>query len=322
MSNLAIVAVALGAALVLTPVAALVARRLGVVDRPGPLKVQQAPVPYLGGIAVFVALGLGIVVSWSRLSLLVPLALLTLLGLADDVGEIPPRLRLIAEVGIGLVAGAVVPAPGHLGVLVTAALVVGLVNAVNLLDGLDGLAGGVAVASALGFAVIAGSARELALALAGALGGFLWYNRPPARIYLGDAGAYLTGGALALAAALVLRSEHGGRGWVAVPLLVALPVFDTAVAIVRRRRAGRPVLSGDRSHVYDQLVDRGRSRVQAVLECIGLQAVLTALGVLVLHLDTAWAVGVASASAAALIGLAGWGGFVSSSSRAHRTELS
>ena len=255
MNAVLVCVLALVVALVATPVAAAVARRIGVVDRPGPLKVQRTPVPYLGGVAVFVALAGPL--AFTRPSLLAPLALLLVLGLADDLGDLPPRLRLLLEVGIGLVGGAIAPAPGSFGVLVTAAFVVGLVNAVNLLDGLDGLAGGVAFASAVGFAVVGGSARLPALALAGALGGFLWFNRPPARIYLGDAGAYMCGGALALLAGLALGNHSGAARWAAIPLLVALPVFDTAIAIVRRRRAGAPLFGGDRSHVYDQLVDRG-----------------------------------------------------------------
>ena len=103
-------------------------------------------------------------------------------------GDLPPRVRLVCELAIGIVGGLVAPAPGRIGVLVTCVFVVGLVNAVNLLDGLDGLAGGVVCASAVGFALVGGPGRVPAIALAASLGGFLWFNRPPARIYLGDAG--------------------------------------------------------------------------------------------------------------------------------------
>jgi UDP-GlcNAc:undecaprenyl-phosphate GlcNAc-1-phosphate transferase len=312
-SAFAAFAVALVVALLVTPLAARLARRFDVVDRPGPLKVQRDAVPYLGGVAVCIALAGPIAVI--RPSLLAPLALLLALGLADDLGDLEPRLRLLLELGIGLVGGVVAPAAGGaLGVLVTAAFVVGLVNAVNLLDGLDGLAGGVAFASAIGFAVVDGPARLPALALAGALGGFLVFNRPPARIYLGDSGAYMIGGALALLAGLAIGGGGAGSSaaaWAAIPLLVALPVFDTAIAIVRRRRAGRPLFGGDRSHVYDQLVDRGQTRSQAVLECIAAQALLTAVGVFAIHLRAGWAIVAATACVAALVVVATWGGFIS-----------
>src|SRR3954464_3378089 len=125
MSGFAAFGVALVVALVATPAAAALARRFGVVDKPGPLKVQQTSVPYLGGVAVFIALAGPIAVV--RPSLLAPLALLLALGLADDLGALPPRLRLVLELGIGLVGGLVAPATdGVLGVLVTGAFVVGL----------------------------------------------------------------------------------------------------------------------------------------------------------------------------------------------------
>ncbi len=286
-------------ALVLTPCAAYVARRTGVVDRPGPLKVQTRAIPYLGGLAVFAAAAGPIAIS--RPALLVPLGLAALLGLVDDIADIRAGIRLVAEIGVGLVAGILIdsPLPTGLGVVVTAALVVGLINAVNLIDGLDALASGVAVASAVGFVVIGGPARPIAAALAGALSGFLAYNRPPARIYLGDSGAYLVGTALAVCTALVLDDPGGASGWAAIPLLVALPVLDTAVAIVRRRRARRPLFSGDRSHVYDQLVDRGRSRVHVVGVMVAIQFLLTALGVMTANL----AASLALPAAAIVVGI-------------------
>ncbi len=284
MNGLTAFAVAVVAALLLTPLAAALARRTGVVDRPGPLKIQREPIPYLGGLAVFAAAAGPIALV--RPALLLPLGLAGLLGLVDDIGDVRPIVRLIAEIGVGLVAGLVIdsPLPVPLGVIVTAALVVGLINAVNLIDGLDGLAGGVAAASAIGFVVLGGPARPIAAAFAGALGGFLVYNRPPARIFLGDSGAYLVGTALACCTAIVLDDPGGASGWAAIPLLVALPVLDTIVAIARRRRARRPLFAGDRSHVYDQLVDRGRTRVQVVVAMVTAQFVLTGLGVVTANL--------------------------------------
>lgn len=288
--------VAFAVALLATPCAAAVARRLHVLDRPGALKVQDRPVPYLGGTAVFVAVG--VVLVPTRPSWLVPLALALALGVWDDVGEIHPVLRLACECVIGLVAGAFVPATSTAGVVVTAVFVVALINAVNLLDGLDGLAAGVVGVSAVGFAIVGGPGRVFALGLAGALAGFLVFNRPPARIYLGDGGAYLLGASLALLAASAVHSGDGVGGWAAVALLVAVPLADTGIAILRRLRAHRPLFSGDRSHVYDQLVDRGRSRGEAVLLCIVAQGVVAAIGILAWHL----------APIAALVVAAGVGG--------------
>jgi len=261
-----------------TPVAAIVARRTGIVDRPGPLKTHLRPVPYLGGAAVFLGLGAGLLLAGLP-ELLVPLALALALGIVDDARPMPPAVRLAAEAVIGASAGFV--APGDLPSRVLAAIfVVMLLNAVNLLDGQDGLATSVGLVSALGFAWIGGDARALGLALAGALAAFLVFNRPPARIYLGDGGAYLLGTALALAPAL----EGGGAGewsvWFAAPLVVAIPLVDTAIAVLRRARTGAPLLAGDRSHLYDQLVDRGLGVTASTAVCAAAQVVFTLIGVL------------------------------------------
>lgn len=302
-------AVAFVIASVATPLVARVALRTGIVDHPGPLKVQQAPVPYLGGVAVFAAVG--VPVAFVHPSLLAPLALALALGLADDARGLAARWRLGCEVVIGFVAGAVAPAPGPLGVVVTALFVVGLINAVNLLDGLDGLASGVALVSAIGFASFGGAGRVPALALAGGLAGFLLYNRPPARVYLGDAGAYFVGATHAILAALALGATDAPAGWAAVPLLVALPVADTAIAIMRRVRAKRPVFTGDRSHVYDQLVDRGLRTGRVTLTMAAVQAALVAVGVLAVHIGGGWAYATAAIAVLVLAVGATAGGFVS-----------
>src|SRR3954471_11147625 len=104
-------------ALVATPFAARVAARIGFVDRPGPLKVHQAPVPYLGGVAVFMACAVPI--AFVHPALLIPLSLALTLGLLDDARSLPASTRFAAEIAIGLVAGVVAPAPGSFGVLVT-----------------------------------------------------------------------------------------------------------------------------------------------------------------------------------------------------------
>jgi UDP-GlcNAc:undecaprenyl-phosphate GlcNAc-1-phosphate transferase len=283
--------VALVVAVVVTPVAAVVGTRTGCVDRPGPLKVHDRPVPYLGGLAVLVAIAGPVAVT--RVSLLVPLVGAALLGLADDRYDVPPPARIGGELLIGIAAGVVIAGndAGRIGAAIVLTLL--LVNAVNLLDGLDGLASGVCVASAAGFAVVLGGApATLALALAGALGGFLVWNRPPARIYLGDAGSYLVGTGLAMLAVAAIDASTAAASGAA--LFVGVPVADTVVAIVRRIRAHRPLLRGDRGHVYDQLVDRGWPAPRTVVVCIAAQVGLTAAGVGIASLSGGAAVAVAA----------------------------
>ena len=241
----------------------------------------------------------------ARPTFLIPIALACALGLVDDRVDLPPALRLAAEAGIG--AGAAwVSAPhdvGHVALGVLVVLV--LINAMNLLDGLDGLAAGVAVMSATGFyVVLSGSSATLALALAGALAGFVVWNAPPARVYLGDAGSYLIG--TALATLFLAASQRDAAVVSGSFLFVGVPVADTVVAVVRRFRAGQPLLRGDRGHVYDQLVDRGWPASVAVAACVVAQAVLTGGGVAIALLAGGTAVlvtvlTVASVGSAAMI---------------------
>jgi UDP-GlcNAc:undecaprenyl-phosphate GlcNAc-1-phosphate transferase len=303
--------VAIVVAVVVTPLAAIVATRMGIVDRPGPLKVHTRAVPYLGGVAVFLAVTAAL--ASSRPRLLVPIGLAVAVGVLDDFRPQPVTTRIVGQVVVGAAAGWAAPFPIPLGGVLTAVAVIGLLNAVNLIDGLDGLAAGTALMSAVGFAVLGGSARTPALALAGALVGFLVYNRPPARVYLGDGGAYVIGTALALMAALAVDSDGDVATWAAIPLLVAVPVLDTLVSFVRRLRAHRPLFLGDRAHVYDQLVDRGRSPEVAVLCLVALQAVLVLVALGVANLETAWAVTATVGTTVVLAGLVGIGGFVGTS---------
>jgi UDP-GlcNAc:undecaprenyl-phosphate/decaprenyl-phosphate GlcNAc-1-phosphate transferase len=294
-------------AVILSPIAAWAATRVGLVDQPGPLKVHEQAVPYAGGLAVLLAIA--VPVALERPSLLAPLGLACALGLADDIRDLSVRVRLPAEAVLGiLVAWMVAPHDfWHLAAALVVELVV--VNAVNLLDGLDGLATIVTLAGAAGFAVVLGGAvSTLALALVGALAGFLVWNRPPARVYLGDAGSYLIGTALAVMFADA--TQHGASVISGALLFVGVPVGDTVVAIVRRVRARRPVLQGDRGHVYDQLVDRGWSLETTVLTCAAVQVVLAAVGIGIASLRSTPAITLAAATVSC-VGIAALAAFTS-----------
>jgi UDP-GlcNAc:undecaprenyl-phosphate/decaprenyl-phosphate GlcNAc-1-phosphate transferase len=272
------VLVALGSAVVTVlavPVCIVAAHRFGIVDRPGPLKTQEAPVAYLGGAGVFAGLVVGGCVG--RPITLVPLGAALAVGLADDRFGLPAPLRLGAQLGVGAVIAVIMPVhlPGWAGIPLVMALSVVLINGFNLLDGLDMLASGVGAAAAVGFAVVTHDpGRFLAVSLAGALIAFLWYNRPPARIYLGDGGSYLLG-----ATTSVLLTYTWGVGiavstGVIALALVALPVAEVVCASVRRLRSGRSLMVGDRAHPYDLLVTKGWSRTTASAAYIALEVMI------------------------------------------------
>jgi UDP-GlcNAc:undecaprenyl-phosphate/decaprenyl-phosphate GlcNAc-1-phosphate transferase len=277
-------AVAFAVALVATPLAMVVARRTGIMDRPGDLKSQTSPVPYLGGVAVFAGMAIG--AAAGRPTVVVPLAAALVLGVADDRFDLPPWLRLAGEVGIGVAVLATCPvrfgAPEAVPLVVV--ITVLLVNGVNLLDGLDLLAGGVAAVAAVAFALLLqGSGRQLAVASAAALLAFLVFNRPPARIYLGDGGAYLSGTALAVLVARCWEPHVPARVGTAALALVAVPAAEVAFAVVRRVRGRQSLTAGDRGHPYDRLVTRGWPRLSASLVYLGIEAVVAVGAVAIAH---------------------------------------
>jgi UDP-GlcNAc:undecaprenyl-phosphate/decaprenyl-phosphate GlcNAc-1-phosphate transferase len=257
--NLAVAVGALVLALVATPLCARLAVRIGLVDRPGPLKPHAHATPYLGGLglACGVGLGAGVLNPW----LLVPLGLALALGTADDIRPLHPLIRLFGEVAIGLVLAAVVSTRcGDAGFVLVPIATVVLVNGYNLLDGLDALCASVTLVGAAGFSVLlTGDARGFALALAGSAAGFLVFNRPPARVYLGDGGAYLVGTTMTALLALAWAPERAAADGIGALALVALPVAEVGLAVFRRWRAGRSLLAGDRDHPYDVLVRSGWS---------------------------------------------------------------
>jgi len=304
-----LVVIAVGAvlvALVATPAAMAVARATGVVDRPAPLKPQRVPVPYLGGAAVFVAAVVG--GAAGRPLLLLPLGLVLVLGVTDDAVHLPPWTRLAGQAAVGAVVAAVVPTrlPGAVGDVLVVCVTVLLINGVNMIDGLDTLAGGVVCLAALSFAwLLRADARDLALAVACALAGFLFYNRPPARIYLGDGGSYLLGTALAVLLASAWAPGTRSATGVAGLVLVAVPAAEVLFAVLRRLRSRRSLVLGDRGHPYDRLRGRGWPVLGASGAYVGAQLVLGAAAVAVAATRSATAAVVVAAVVAVALVAAG-----------------
>ena len=179
--------------------------------------------------------------------------------------------------GAAVVATCPVHLPGPAAAVLIVAATILLVNGVNLLDGLDMLAAGVVAVAAASYAVMLhGSGRQLAVALAASLLGFLAFNRPPARVYLGDGGSYLLGSCLTVLLALAWRPGATDSLGVAALAVVAVPVGEVAFAVARRLRARRSPLAGDRGHPYDRLVARGWPYPAASLAYIGMEAILAA----------------------------------------------
>ena len=238
---------------------------------------------------------------------------LMLLGLADDRWGLDWRMRLAVQAAVAAVLVLVQPqwrvtlfvdAPLLTGAL-SVVWIVGLVNSINMLDNMDGLAAGVAaIAAAMlaGVMLLAGDPATcrpqlfvagLLLVVVGSLIGFLWHNRPPARLFMGDAGSYLVGYLLAMATLSATFAGYDAefpRHAILAPLCaLAVPLYDTTSVVLIRLRAGRSPFVGDTSHFSHRLVSLGMTKTQAVLT-IYLATATCGLGALLLHqVDTAGA---------------------------------
>ncbi len=259
--------------------------RLGVVDLPdGDLKPHTGqPVP-LGGVGLMFGLHVGLAGAGELdPGLLAATGLAFLLGLVDDIRGLSPLVRLIGATVSGVVLVALSDlVSGWPASLAAVGLVVLAVNAINLFDGLDALASSVGAVAAIGLAVYAVvldiAEPLLPVVLAAALAGVLVFNWPPARLYLGDNGAYVLG--VTLAWAVLRTSTEWDTGLLGVAL-IGVPLLDLGVTLVRRLVAGQPLFAGDRDHSYDRLHRRWGSVVRVVASMSLVQVLWSAAIILV-----------------------------------------
>jgi UDP-GlcNAc:undecaprenyl-phosphate GlcNAc-1-phosphate transferase len=274
--------VALGISAALTPLVARWARAHGMVAIPRQDRWHREPTPLLGGIAIFVACTVVILLFAPHDTRLVGLvaggSLLFITGLIDDFRHLRPHTKLIVQIlaACVLVFGGVqmgTPGLAAVSIPLTILWVVGITNAFNLLDNMDGLSAGTAVIAAaflfafsvsvLGNVILA----TLCLAVAGAALGFLIFNFNPARIFMGDSGSMFLGFTLSGITLLGSRDMASDIFFVLlVPAaMMGLPIFDTTLVTIVRALEGRPLAQGGRDHLSHRLVAVGLSERQAVL---------------------------------------------------------
>ena len=289
------------------PVRAL-AIRLGAMDAPNMARKTQAqPVPYLGGVAI--ALGISLVtfaalffsdenelIIERGLTAIIPALFLGAVGLIDDIRSLPAWPRLVVQTMVGTLIALVLVQTGTLGIafesdvintLVTIFWIVGICNSINFLDNMDGAASGAVAIAALGVFFIAFDRGQvllsaLTIVTAGATIGFLMWNKSPAKIYMGDAGALFLGVIISVA---TIRLNPGITPiWqsLAIPLmLLAVPLLDTCVAVFSRLARGLSPLTGGKDHLSHRLVRAGLTRPMAAISLWSASGVcaLFALGV-------------------------------------------
>lgn len=282
--------VALLLSLALTPLVRRLALRIGFVDVPVARSMHKEPKPYLGGLAIYVAFVVAVFVGGAAqdratLGILVGGGLTVLLGIVDDRIRLSPRVKFLGQI----VAAAVlvylfdvkiehiysplgerwVQFAAWSGPL-TILWIVAFTNVVNLIDGLDGLAAGIASIASLTLLLVSlqqhlPSAIVLTAALAGAAIGFLRYNFNPAKIFMGDAGAMFLGYTLAAVSVHGVLKTTVTVGVIVPVLALALPIFDTAFAIIRRVATGRSIGEADKDHLHHRLLRLGLSHRNTVL---------------------------------------------------------
>jgi UDP-GlcNAc:undecaprenyl-phosphate GlcNAc-1-phosphate transferase len=252
-------------ALWLTPRMRDAAIRFGIVDKPdGRLKRQAQPVPYLGGLAIYlaflVALALTFEFSDQVLGMLLAGSIVVILGLLDDLGQLGPLIKICGQlvaIWVLIKSGIFIQLtfiPPEIAYPMTVIWLLATINAFNLLDIMDGLSTGTAILAALSLMVIADldggiASATMAAALAGACIGFLRFNRYPAQIYMGDTGSMFLGLMLGALAISNSYTAHNRLGALAPALILGVPLFDTLFVMYIRWRRGLPVMLGSPDHV-------------------------------------------------------------------------
>ena len=314
-----VLALALTAAV--TPLVARLARRVGALDPVQERGLASEPTPLLGGLAilagVLVAGVLLLPATTEMRGILIAALLITVVGLLDDLVDLPPQLKLLGQVAAGLIcvlSGVRVddftfPFVGRvdLGDLGGPLTLIGLVlimNVVNFSDGVDGLAAGVCAIAAVGFAVIAFDLNEdaagiLAACIAGAALGFLVHNFHPASVFMGDSGSNLLG---LLLGGVIVEGSLKTNALIAlvVPLVIlAVPFLDTGFVVAKRIKYRRPVYRADSNHFHHRFHRMGFSQRKTVLYLYAWTTTMTAIAVALRfvpysesngHLNAGWAI--------------------------------
>jgi len=292
--------------LLMTPTARKISIKLNAIDYPKARGLHKEPIPRMGGIAIILGfmLTMGLLIFFMPelrtrqfVGFIIGGFVIAGLGMVDDIYHLRARWKLVGQI---VAAGIVVMTDTRVAFLewhlpeflagmdipVTMLWIVGVTNAVNLIDGVDGLAAGVssiACMSLTALCIISGSpiAVVFATTLAGACLGFLPRNFSPADVIMGDTGAMFLGYVLAVTSIIGVYKGYALLSIVIAVLALALPIFDTAFAMLRRLLSGKPIMTADRGHLHHRLIDKGFSHKQTVVILYIVSAVMGTIAVLI-----------------------------------------
>lgn len=289
-------------AFVITPLFRNIGRRFKIMDYPGGRKLQANPVAYLGGLAIITPITLGsfllILTSFSidlkqqlYFGLILPALVIAIVGLLDDIYQLPPWPRFISQSAVGVITSFILYLSGagveifdnqFLNSSATILWVVTIINALNFIDNMDGLATCISIVASLTLFTLSYLNNQylvaaLSLAIFASCLGFLFWNKKPASIYLGDAGSLYLGFLLAaISIRIDLDNDSAPIRALVLILILAIPIVDTIQVVVSRIVKGKSPFLGGRDHISHLLLNRGLSQ-RAVLFILTSLATLFAI---------------------------------------------
>lgn len=296
------------------PVVKVLAEKIGAIDVPkDDRRMHKYPIPRLGGLAIFLGFLIGVLafVGLSRevIALLIGSVIIVVLGIIDDCKNLPARLKFLVQIIAATITvcignikidiftnpnifsqQTIINVTGWLSVPITVIWIVAITNAVNLIDGLDGLAAGVSSIAAVSLIFVSAIVDQpiielLAVIIAAACFGFLPHNFAPKgkKIIMGDTGSTFLGFALAVLSVQGVFKSYAIISFAIPFLILGLPIFDTAFAILRRLFTGKGIMTPDRGHIHHKLVDMGFSQKQSVFILYAMSCVLGITAVVLAH---------------------------------------
>ena len=289
-------------AFMITPLFRNIARKLKIMDYPGGRKLQANPVAYLGGLAIITPITLGsfllfftsVTIDLKQqlyLGLILPALAIAIVGLLDDIYQLPPWPRFISQSAVGVITSFILYLSGSgveifdnqlLNSSATILWVVTIINALNFIDNMDGLATSISMVASLALFILSYINNQylvaaLSLAIFASCLGFLFWNKKPASIYLGDAGSLYLGFLLAaISIRIDLDNDSAPIRALVLILILAIPVIDTTQVVVSRIAKGKSPFEGGRDHISHLLLNRGLSQ-RSVLFILTTSAILFAI---------------------------------------------
>lgn len=292
---------------VFTPLVRKLAFKIGAVDIPKDnRRVHKEPMPLIGGLAIAIGVFVGILIFMpmdkTTISILLGGMVILIGGIIDDIKDLRPKYKMLIQLAAGIIlvmgdvkidfitnpfgSGSGIIYLKWLSIPITLFWIVGITNTVNFIDGLDGLSAGVAMISSLSFMIVAAKLGYtnvviLAALVAGACLGFLPFNFNPAKIFMGDTGALFLGFMLAAISIEGAMKSVAAIAVIAPIIILGVPIFDTAFAILRRLLSGQSVATGDKGHLHHRLLNRGFSQKKAVLILYAMSAIFGVFAILI-----------------------------------------